>query len=173
VTDLEERIEPMTEMWNTGTLKIGGRSFGVLPICADLKVETIGPRSGPALMPEFTFDAAVKVDAEAWGSLLDVLPRATPPVTLCLTDRTGATRSMSARLGAMTMRKLYRGRPRPGQWSERARKRRSKRLARSAERRGVPYMAPVKRFPRFGPGGVVATVEALAGASSPAMAGCV
>ncbi len=158
----------MIQTWDTGTLTIGGRSFGVLPIGADLKVETIGPRPGAAPSREpLTFECSIEVDGDrvdafSFSALFDLMPRVEPPpVLLTWTDWGGAVRSMSAHLGAMKVRKLYPGRPGPGQWSERARKRRSRRLARSAGRRGVPYVPPLAWVPRFGRG-AVATIEAHA-----------
>ena len=160
----------MIQTWDTGTLTIGGRPLAVLPVGADLKVETIGPRSGAAPSREpLTFECSIEVDGDrvdgfAFSALFDLMPRAEPPpMVLTWTDRSGVVRSMSAHLGAMKVRKLYRGRPGPGQWSERARKRRSRRLARSAWRRGEPYVPPLVRVPRFGRGGAVAMVEARAG----------
>ena len=153
----------MIQTWDTGTLTIGGRSFGVLPIGADLKVETIGPRPGavPSREP-FRISSSVEVDRASFSELFKFMPRSLPPpIMLTWTDRSGAVRSMSAHLGAMKVRKLYPGRPGPGQWSERARKRRSRRLARSAGRRGVPYVPPLAWVPRFGRG-AVATIEARA-----------
>ena len=158
----------MTQTWDMGTLTIGGRPFGVLPVGADLKVETIGPPPGVAPSREpLTFECSVEVDGDrvdafAFSALFDITPcAAPPPVLLTWTDRSGAVRSMPAHLGAMKVRKLYPGRPGPGQWSERARKRRSRRLARSAARRGVSYVPPLAWAPRFGRG-AVATIEARA-----------
>lgn len=168
VEALKEGPSEMIQTWDMGAVVIGGQRFGVLPIGADLKVETIGPRPGGAPSREpLTFECSVEVDGDrvdafAFSALFDLMPRAAPPpVRLTWTDRGGVVHSMPAHLGAMKVRKLYRGRPGPGQWSDRARKRRSRRLARSAGRRGVPYVPPLVRAPRFGRG-AVATIEARA-----------